>query len=168
MGHPTGDIGNVPRGTCGISHCAFTGFLCNLTKLGMAPQILPLRQGECPEGARGYDFGTIHTPPAYGHPLYLRGGVSIPIIESRSLRHYRFLSVHVPRGTCTIFHPLSAGRCLTIHVPRGTSASKTEKWWWSLSILLNAAGEVACRGFESGRSSSFKANEVKSKVCKGG
>ena len=36
---------------------------------------LPLRQGECPGGARGYDPVTRHTPPAYGRPLYLRGGV---------------------------------------------------------------------------------------------
>ena len=49
---------------------------------------LYLRQGECPEGARGYDFSPLtslpltpdHTPPACGHPLYLRGGVCVLII----------------------------------------------------------------------------------------
>ena len=58
---------------------------------------------ECPEGARGLgnsppETGGVpqrgegvrpltldHTPPASGHPLYLRGGVSVPIIESETL-----------------------------------------------------------------------------------
>ena len=51
------------------------GFLGNVAKLGMADQTLPPRQGECPGGARGYDPVPRHTPPASGHPLYLRGGV---------------------------------------------------------------------------------------------
>ena len=44
-------------------------------KLRMTDKTLPLREGECPGGARGYDSVTRHTPPASGHPLYLRGGV---------------------------------------------------------------------------------------------
>ncbi len=51
-----------------------------VAKLEMAHQTLPLRQGECPEGARGYDL--IILPLAYGHPLYLRGGVCVPIIPN--------------------------------------------------------------------------------------
>ena len=43
---------------------------------------LYLRQGECPGGARGYDPVACHTPPACGHPRYLRGGVCIPVISS--------------------------------------------------------------------------------------
>ena len=58
----------------------------------MADKTLPLREGECPGGARGYDSVTRHTPPASGHPLYLRGGVCIPIISSPTLRHYQFLT----------------------------------------------------------------------------
>jgi len=67
----------------------------NVAKVRMADTTLPLRQGECPEGARGYDPVPHHTPPAYGHPLYLRGGVCSPIISScfpmissSTLRHY--------------------------------------------------------------------------------
>ena len=56
------------------------GFFCNVTKLGITDKTLPLRQGECPGGARGYDSVTRHTPPASGHPLYLRGGVCISMI----------------------------------------------------------------------------------------
>ena len=60
----------------------------NVAKLGMSHKTLPLRQGECPGGARGYDFASCHTPPAFGHPLYLRGGAIIPKISSPTLRHY--------------------------------------------------------------------------------
>ena len=50
--------------------------LCHAAMLGMAFLIIPLRQGECLRGARGYDPAS-HTPQAYGHPLYFEGA-SVP------------------------------------------------------------------------------------------
>ena len=63
------------------SFCIVAQLSCNIEELGMENEVrmtdktLPLREGECPGGARGYDSVTRHTPPASGHPLYLRGGV---------------------------------------------------------------------------------------------
>jgi len=72
------------------SHSQIHSEIGNVAKLGMGDQTLPLRQGECPEGARGYDFSPLtpdHSPPATGHPLDLRGGVSISMTSSSTLRH---------------------------------------------------------------------------------
>ena len=53
----------------------------NCAENALDVQTLPLREGECPGGARGYDSVARHTPPASGHPLYLRGGVCVPILS---------------------------------------------------------------------------------------
>ena len=77
------------------SHSQIHSEIGNVAKLGMGDQTLPLRQGECPEGARGYDPSPLtsspltpdHTPPASGQPLDLRGEFSISMTSSPTLRH---------------------------------------------------------------------------------
>ena len=69
------------------SHSQIHSQICNVKMFGMEDKTLPLIQGECPEGARAYDSVPRHTPLAYGHPLYLRGGDCIPMISSQTLRY---------------------------------------------------------------------------------